>query len=241
MSYNYFDPSRNQLIVNFWTEVTDSKEIRNLYYKLKRETEFLKNEGRVLIYGDWVLWSFEDIAAVYAKLACVLLTCLLLLFVWFSFRDLEKTIFCLIPPFFSTLIMLGFMAMLGTDLEIASAALVTIVFGLGADSPVHYFERHLILKDIRQTHLSIGKPLIMYAIAITAGFMSLVFSHLKPIQNLGLLIIAALFLNAGFTIFLTPHFLIWKENKEKNKEAGNDSKKHNAKKNILRKVAGFVY
>lgn len=241
MSDNYFAPFANQLKVDFWTEVADSKEIRNLYNELKKETMSLKNEGKILIYGDWVLWSFEDIAAVYAKLACVLLTCLLLLFVWFRFRDLEKTIFCLVPPMFSTLIMLGFMAMLGINLEIASAALVTIVFGLGADSPVHYFERHLILKNIRQTHLSIGKPLIVYAITIAAGFMSLVFSNLKPIQNLGLLIIAALFLNAGLTIFLTPHFLIWKENKEKNKEDGNDSKTRNTKQNILRKVASFVY
>lgn len=241
MAENYLASSVNQLKVDFWTEVADSKEIRKLYYEIKKETDSLKSEGKILVYGDWVLWSFEDTAAVYAKLACVVLTCLLLLFVWFRFKDLEKTIFCLVPPLLSTLIMLGFMGMLGINLEIASAALITIVFGLGADSPIHYFERHNILKDIRKTHLSISKPLIVYAVTMTAGFMSLVFSHLKPLQNLGLLIIAALFLNAGFTIFLAPHFLIWKEKREKNKEAKNENKKKNIKGSIFQKVAGIIY
>ena len=242
MTDDYLAPFANRLKVDFWTEVADSKEIRNLYYVIKKETKELKEYGRIFVYGDWVLWSFEDVVAVYWKLVCVFFTSLLLLISWFRFKDYKITLFCLIPPLLTNLIVFGVMGMLGIHLEIASATLATIVFGMGADSPIHYFERYLILKNVRKTHLSISKPLVIYTVVMVSGFLTLVFSHLKPLQNLGLLIAAALILNVGFTIFLAPHFLLWKEKKQKEKEIKNESgKRQEDKEKIFSKVAGFIY
>ncbi|OGC48016.1 MAG: hypothetical protein A3A94_00145 [Candidatus Portnoybacteria bacterium RIFCSPLOWO2_01_FULL_43_11] len=203
--------ANQQLKIDFWCEATDSLELRKLYHHLKKEAGrlFKDTDIKFFIYGDWILWSFEDPVAVYWKLGCVGLTCLLLLLSQIRFRDWRMTGFCLIPPLVANIVIFGIMGILGIHLEIASATLATIVFGMGADSPIHYFERHLICRNIKKTHLSIGSPLVVYTLMMIAGFLPLTFAHLTPLRNLGLLIIAALSLNVGLTIFLAPHFLEW--------------------------------
>jgi uncharacterized protein len=220
---DYLEFRLNQQIkIDFWCEVTDSGELRKLYYQLKQEAGniFKGTDIKFFIYGDWILWSFEDVVIVLWKLGCIGLTCLLLLFSWIRFRDWRLTGFCLIPPLITNIVIFGLMGIFGIRLELATATLATIVFGMGADGPIHYFERYLIYKDTKKTHLSIGSPLIIYTIVMIVGFVSLYFSGIKPLQNLGLLIMGALILNVGLTIFLAPHFLEWLNKKELQKKEG---------------------
>jgi predicted RND superfamily exporter protein len=88
------------------------------------------------------------------------------------------------------------MGLLDIPLNIATAPVAAIALGIAIDDTIHFlvrFKREFnrgrnYSKAIENTLRSVGKPILVTTIVLTAGFCIFLFSNFQPTQNLGVLI-----------------------------------------------------
>ncbi len=119
---------------------------------------------------------------------------LVMLFLWLSFRSLYGVLVPMTIVIISIFWTLGIMAMLGQSLDIMTVMLPTMIFIAGMSDVVHFFSKYfeelskgterlkiypLILKEV-------GFPTFLTLITTVVGFLSLLFSSIKPIKDFGI-------------------------------------------------------
>ncbi len=119
---------------------------------------------------------------------------LVLIFLWISFRSLYGVIVPISIVAVSVLWTLGIMAMMGKAIDIMCVMLPTMIFIAGMSDVVHFFSKYfeelakhtekekiypLILKEV-------GFPTFLTLITTVVGFLSLLFSSMKPIRDFGI-------------------------------------------------------
>ncbi|MDI9341921.1 MAG: MMPL family transporter [Sediminibacterium sp.] len=116
------------------------------------------------------------------------------IFLWFSFKSVYGIIVPLSIVVISILWTLGVMALLGKDVDLMCAMLPTMIFIAGMSDVVHFFSKYfeelakgtergkiypLILKEV-------GFPTFLTLVTTVVGFLSLLFSSIKPIRDFGI-------------------------------------------------------
>ncbi len=119
---------------------------------------------------------------------------LVVLFLWFSFKSIYGVVVPISIVIISIFWTLGIMAMLKKPLDIMTVMLPTMIFIAGMSDVVHYFSKYfeelskgterskiyaLILKEV-------GFPTFLTLITTVVGFLSLLFSSIKPIKDFGI-------------------------------------------------------
>lgn len=119
---------------------------------------------------------------------------LVILFLWLSFRSMYGIVVPLTIVIISIFWTLGIMAMLHKSLDIMTVMLPTMIFIAGMSDVVHFFSKYfeelakgtekqkiypLILKEV-------GFPTFLTLITTVVGFLSLLFSSIKPIKDFGI-------------------------------------------------------
>ncbi len=119
---------------------------------------------------------------------------LIVFFLWMSFRSFYGVAVPVLIVILSVFWTLGIMALMGKDIDIMSSMLPTMIFIAGMSDVVHFFSKYfeelakgsekqkifpLIIKEV-------GFPTFLTLLTTIVGFLSLLFSSMKPIRDFGI-------------------------------------------------------
>lgn len=144
-----------------------------------------------------------------SSLVCVLLILFLI------FRNVSKSVLGLLPILLTMIVNFGIMGMLKIPLDIGSAILTGIAFGIGIDYVIHYFSHldkelssGLSSRDAMiNTVVHTGRPILYNAFVVGCGFLTLLFSGFVPLQTVGWMIFVTLCIACLTVLFLIPAML----------------------------------
>jgi predicted RND superfamily exporter protein len=110
-------------------------------------------------------------------------------------RSLRLSLISLVPNVFPVLVMLGVMGAFGIDLDIATATVAAIVFGVAIDNTIHFMHHYREGKRqglpwadaLAHSYRSAGHPALITACSLLIGYPVLMFAAVKPVFYFGLL------------------------------------------------------
>lgn len=112
------------------------------------------------------------------------------------FRSLVGGLFAIIPLTLAVVLNFGLMGWFGLSLNLVTATISGMAIGIGADYAIYYLLRHKQewaqagshAAAARTSMATTGRAIITTALAITAGYLTLMFSDFGGHQTLGLLV-----------------------------------------------------
>ena len=170
---------------------------------------------------------------------------LIILFLWLSFRSLYGVIVPITIVIISIFWTLGIMAMMGQALDIMTVMLPTMIFIAGMSDVVHFFSKYfeeiskgtekqkiypLILKEV-------GFPTFLTLITTAVGFLSLLFSSIKPIKDFGIYTTVGIIIAFCLTYTLLPALLYFFTPKKLVAVHSHDNRTYN----VMRKVLFWIF
>lgn len=116
------------------------------------------------------------------------------IFLWLSFRSLYGVIVPICIVLLSILWTLGIMALMGQPIDIMSTMLPTMIFIAGMSDVVHFFSKYFeeLSKGTEKEKIyplilrEVGFPTFLTLITTVVGFLSLLFSSMRPIRDFGI-------------------------------------------------------
>ena len=137
------------------------------------------------------------------------------LFILIFFRNLKMGLLTLLVNALPVLLLFGLMGLLDIDLNISTAIVFTVAFGIAVDDSIHFIARYQIerkansknLIAIKNTFYSTGKSILITTIIIAVGFSLLLTSGFSGAYYLGFFIVIAAFLALIFDLIILPILL----------------------------------
>ena len=186
-------------------------EIRTIIEKYK-DTAKIHLGGIPMIADDMMTYIKNDIivfgAGVFLFIVCTL---------WFIFRNLLWVFIPLLSCFFSVLIMVGFLGLVGWKVTVISSNFIALMLILTMAMNIHMSVRYLQFKK-ENPNISNSKAIlwtskrmfwpILYTVLTTiCAFLSLIFSGIKPIIDFGWMMTVGLLVSLSITFTLLPAIL----------------------------------
>ena len=227
------DGKTSGIIVN----IKKNKELENLKDKSKQEIENYKdlikekNHQNILEIRD-VIKSYEDIGKIhlggipmiaddmmsFIKSDIVVFGIGVFLFIigtlWFVFKRLIWIVVPISSCFFSVLIMMGILGLLGWKVTVISSNFIALMLILTMAMNIHMSTRFLQLKEklpnknvLELTTLTTNKmfwPILYTVLTTIIAFLSLIFSEIKPIIDFGWMMTLGLITSFLITFTLLP-------------------------------------
>jgi uncharacterized protein len=122
------------------------------------------------------------------------------------FLSAKVGLLALLPNLLAMVIFFGAMGWAGVTLNLGTSIIASIAIGIAVEDAIRYLAR--LSAEVRATHdqeraifhtiTTVGKPILYASAALGLGFLTFLFSHFVPIQELGMLTaitIAAAFVN----------------------------------------------
>ncbi|MDB3887980.1 MMPL family transporter [Candidatus Pelagibacter sp.] len=224
------------IIVN----IKKNKTLEDLGNKSKEEIEKYKdkikkqNHENILEIRD-VIKSYEDIGKIYLggipmiaddmmsfiKSDIIVFGLGVLLFIiatlWFVFRKLIWVVVPISSCFFSVIIMIGLLGMLGWKVTVISSNFIALMLILTMAMNIHICTRFLQFKkthpeknNLEILSLTTGKmfrPILYTVLTTIIAFLSLIFSEIKPIIDFGWMMTFGLITSFIITFTLLPTLL----------------------------------
>lgn len=136
------------------------------------------------------------------------------------FRSVKMAFLSLIPNMFPILLTAGYIGFAGIDLNMSTAIVFTIAFGIAVDDTIHFLSRYRQemkqgrsnLIGLRRTFISTGKAIIITTIILLGGFGSLIFSDFLSTFYIGLFVSMTLVFAVVTDLTLLPMLLLRKKN-----------------------------
>jgi len=159
----------------------------------------------------------------------------IVIFLWFSFRSLYGIVVPVLIVLISILWTLGIMKLCGKSIDIMTAMLPTMIFIAGMSDVVHFFSKYfeelakgtarekiypLILKEV-------GFPTFLTLLTTVVGFLSLLFSSIKPIKEFGIYTSVGVTIAFILTYTLLPALLYFFTPKKLVSVHGNNNRTYN--------------
>lgn len=191
--------NRQDLLEEFYQNEIDNEV---LDYKLTGTPVIIDKGGReistTIIYG--LLTAFALIALTMGLL----------------FRSVKMAFLSLVPNLFPILLTAGFIGFAGIDLNMTTAIVFTIAFGIAVDDTIHFLSRYhqeiragrTNLLAVRRTYISTGKAIIITTIILLGGFVSLLFSSFLSTFYIGLFVSMTLLFAVITDLTLLPLLLL---------------------------------
>ena len=230
------DGKTSGIIVN----IKKNKELEDIDNKSKKEIEELKdkikkqNHQNILEIRD-VIKSYESVGKIYLggipMIADDMMTFIksdiivfgigVLLFIiatlWFVFRKLIWIIVPISSCFFSVIIMMGLLGLLGWKVTVISSNFIALMLILTMAMNIHMSTRFLQLRkefenktNFEILSLTTGKmfwPILYTVLTTVCAFLSLIFSEIKPIIDFGWMMTFGLITSFLITFTLLPTLL----------------------------------
>lgn len=137
------------------------------------------------------------------------------LFLYVAFRSVWGIIIPTLVVLISILWTLGFIGLLGKDLDLMLTVLPTIIFVVGMSDSVHVLTKYMQeLRNgrekrdaIRYAFKSIRLATFLTAVTTSIGFLTLVLSNIEPISKFGIYTSVGIMLAYGLTYSMLPAIL----------------------------------
>lgn len=129
------------------------------------------------------------------------------------YRSFTLAIIGIVPLTLTVYFIFSMMSVLNIPLDIGTALVSCITFGIGIDYAIHFLStlksaalnsKESIENIILETVGKVSSPILVNSFSLAAGFLVLMAAGYQPIINLGLIIAAAMMLCALMTLFLLP-------------------------------------
>ena len=186
-------------------------EIRTVIEKYK-DTAKIHLGGIPMIADDMMTYIKNDIivfgAGVFLFIVCTL---------WFVFRSLLWVFIPLLSCFFSVLIMVGLLGLLGWKVTVISSNFISLMLILTMAMNIHMSVRYLQFKKenpnisnseaILWTSGKMFWPILYTVLTTICAFLSLIFSGIKPIIDFGWMMSVGLLVSLSITFTLLPAIL----------------------------------
>jgi len=186
-------------------------EIRTVIEKYKN-TAKIHLGGIPMIADDMMTYIKNDImvfgAGVFLFIVCTL---------WFVFRNLLWVFIPLLSCFFSVLIMVGLLGLVGWKVTVISSNFIALMLILTMAMNIHISVRYLQFKKENPNILNSeailwtsGKmfwPILYTVLTTICAFLSLIFSDIKPIIDFGWMMTVGLTVSLTITFTLLPTIL----------------------------------
>ena len=195
------------------------KEIKKIIEKYKN-TSKIHLGGIPMIADDMMTYIKNDIivfgAGVFLFIVCTL---------WFVFRNLLWVFVPLLSCFFSVLIMVGLLGLVGWKVTVISSNFIALMLILTMAMNIHMSVRYLQFKKenpnisnkeaVLWTSSKMFWPIFYTVLTTICAFLSLIFSGIKPIIDFGWMMTVGLLVSLSITFTLLPSILnvLSKENK----------------------------
>jgi len=119
---------------------------------------------------------------------------LVLVFLWTSFKSVPGVLIPMLVVVISTVWTLGCIRLLGKKIDIMSSMLPTMIFIAGMSDVIHYYSKYLQIlpRSVNKQQAfntvikKVGMPTLLTLITTVVGFLSLLFSSIKPIREFGI-------------------------------------------------------
>lgn len=140
---------------------------------------------------------------------------LVILFLWFSFRSVYGIVVPVSIVLISILWTMGIMVLLNKPVDIMITMLPTMIFIAGMSDVVHFFSKYFeeLAKGTEKTKIyplilkEVGFPTFLTLITTVVGFLSLLFSSIKPIREFGIYTSAGVIIAFVLSYTLLPALL----------------------------------
>ena len=186
-------------------------EIRKIIKK-HNSTAKIHLGGIPMIADDMMTYIKNDImvfgAGVFLFIVCTL---------WFVFRSLLWVFIPLLSCFFSVLIMIGFLGLVGWKVTVISSNFIALMLILTMAMNIHISVRYLQFKKENQnisnneailwTSGKMFWPILYTVLTTICAFLSLIFSGIKPIIDFGWMMTVGLLVSLTITFTLLPAIL----------------------------------
>ena len=186
-------------------------EIRAVIEKHK-DTAKIHLGGIPMIADDMMTYIKNDIvvfgAGVFIFIVCTL---------WFVFRNLFWVFVPLLSCFFSVLIMVGFLGLVGWKVTVISSNFIALMLILTMAMNIHMSVRYLQFRkenpEISNTDAVLWTsekmfwPILYTVLTTICAFLSLIFSGIKPIIDFGWMMTVGLLVSLSVTFTLLPSIL----------------------------------
>ena len=186
-------------------------EIREIIQKYKN-TAKIHLGGIPMIADDMMTYIKNDIvvfgAGVFLFIVCTL---------WFVFRSLLWVFIPLLSCFFSVLIMVGLLGLVGWKVTVISSNFIALMLILTMAMNIHMSVRYLQIKKnnsdipnssvILITTTKMFWPILYTVLTTICAFLSLIFSEIKPIIDFGWMMTLGLITSFIVTFTLLPTIL----------------------------------
>jgi len=165
-----------------------------------------------MIADDMMTYIKNDIivfgAGVFIFIICTL---------WFVFRSLLWVFIPLLSCFFSVLIMVGLLGLVGWKVTVISSNFIALMLILTMAMNIHMSVRYLQFKKenpnisnseaILWTSSKMFRPILYTVLTTICAFLSLIFSEIKPIIDFGWMMTVGLLVSLTITFTLLPAIL----------------------------------
>jgi predicted RND superfamily exporter protein len=170
---------------------------------------------------------------------------LVILFLWLSFRSIYGVVVPLTIVVISIFWTLGIMSMMHQSLDIMTVMLPTMIFIAGMSDVVHFFSKYFeeIAKGTEKTKIyplilkEVGFPTFLTLITTVVGFLSLLFSSIKPIKDFGIYTSVGIIIAFCLTYTLLPALLYFFTPKKLVAVHHHDNKTYN----VMRKILFWIF
>ncbi|MCP3751636.1 MMPL family transporter [Pseudomonas sp. SBB6] len=129
------------------------------------------------------------------------------------FRSLKMAMISMVPMTFTLALIGTLMLALDIPLDIGTAMICGICFGVGIDYTIHFLSVYNTYAQVPGTNhddvlaktvVSVGRPILINSLSLASGFAVLCLSSYAAIVNLGLLTAVSMVACAFFTMLLIP-------------------------------------
>lgn len=122
----------------------------------------------------------------------------------------------MVPNCFPIIVNFGLIGWLGLELSTVTSLIACIAIGLAVDDTIHYLVRYNseFKKDLdkdralRDTLMSVGRPIIFSSVTIGLGFSILIFSHFQPTSVFGILMVVTMLSALVGDLILLPALML---------------------------------
>jgi len=170
---------------------------------------------------------------------------LVMLFLWLSFRSVYGVVVPMTIVIISIFWTLGIMAMMHQSLDIMTCMLPTMIFIAGMSDVVHFFSKYFeeVAKGTEKQKIyplilrEVGFPTFLTLITTVVGFLSLLFSSIKPIKDFGIYTSVGIIIAFALTYTLLPALLYFFTPKKLVAVHDHDNRTYN----LMRKILFWIF
>ncbi len=136
------------------------------------------------------------------------------IFILAFFRSFRLAIVTILPNLIPIGILAGLMGWMGIDLNISTAIIFTVAYGIAVDDSIHFIARFYLERQKNDINMSIknaftqtGKSILVTSVIIVSGFSVFLISGFSAAYYLGLFIILASVIALLFDLLVLPQLL----------------------------------